>query len=228
MTLQPKQLALDAERHIQLLEQVIFSNGEEGLRVWESGIVMSRYILRNLDEFKGKVVVELGSGTGIAGLTLLKYSDASHVHFTDYTEQISDLLQKNIAMQTIKTSKPSVKLVDWTKPDTWDALLGLEKIDRVMATDVVYDGSPYADLAKLLHAIKEKHAQCEVNVMLPLERKKGQDFKDKMSGEGFKHKVQTLSDEYYRQPALPDAKESEKYYPGLSALTFHLYSFEFV
>ena len=68
------------------MEQVIFSNGEEGLRVWESGIVMSRYILKNVDEFQGKVVVELGSGTGIAGLTLLKYSDAAHVYFTDYTE----------------------------------------------------------------------------------------------------------------------------------------------
>ena len=225
MTLQPKQLSLDTERHIQLLEQVVFSTGEEGLRVWESGIVMSRYILRNVDEFKGKVVVELGSGTGIAGLTLLKYSEAAHVHFTDYTEQIAEVLQKNIAMQTIKTSKVNVGLVDWTKPETWESLLGLEKIDRVMATDVVYDGSPYGDLAKLLHAIKKRHPQCEINVMLPLERKKGQDFKDKMESQGFKHTVETLSDEYYRQPALPKAKESEKYYPGLSALTFHLYKF---
>ena len=128
-------------------------------------------------------------------------------------------------MQSIKTSEAHVKQVDWTKPDTWNCLLTLAKIDRVIATDVVYDGSPYGDLAKLLRAIKERHPQCVVNVMLPLERKKGQDFKEKMSDAGFKHTIETLSDDYYRKAPLPDAKESDKYYPGLNALTFHLYSF---
>ena len=121
-----------------------------------------------------------------------------------------------------------METVDWTKPDTWQPILSLDKLDRVMATDVVYDGSPYGDLAKLLRAIKERYPKCEINVMLPLERKMGQDFKDKMEGEGFKHTVQTLSDSFYRYQALPDRKESEKYYPGLSALTFHLYKFDLI
>ena len=53
-----------------------------------------------------------------------------------------------------------MELVDWTKPQTWQPLLDLENIDHVIATDVVYDGSPYGDLAKLLRAIKENNPQC--------------------------------------------------------------------
>ena len=45
---------------------------------------MSRYILKNLPTFEDKTVIELGSGTGIVGLTLIKYSGASKVVFTDY------------------------------------------------------------------------------------------------------------------------------------------------
>ena len=116
---------------------------------------MSRYILNNLENFEGKTVIELGSGTGIVGLTLLKYSDAARVYFTDYTERITDLLQKNISMQTIKASEVYVELVDWTKQETWQSILALDKIDHVIATDVVYDGSPYGDLANLLHIIKQ-------------------------------------------------------------------------
>ena len=63
-------------------------------------------------------------------------------------------------MQTIKSGQFRVELVDWTKPESWEALLALDKIDRVIATDVVYDGSPYSDLAKLIHVIKQKHPQC--------------------------------------------------------------------
>ena len=80
-------------------------------------------------------------------------------------------------MQTLQTDKAQVQLVDWTKPETWQPLLDMESIDHVIATDVVYDGSPYGDLAKLLRQIQEKFRQCEIRVMTPAQRKYGPDFR---------------------------------------------------
>ena len=58
-----------------MLEKKFYNCGEEGMRVWESGIVMARhYAIRNAAKFAGEIVVELGSGTGIAGLSLIKYT----------------------------------------------------------------------------------------------------------------------------------------------------------
>ncbi len=52
---------------------------------------MSRYLALNPQIVEGKHVLELGSGTGIVGLTALKHCGA-RVTFTDYTEQITNLL----------------------------------------------------------------------------------------------------------------------------------------
>ena len=60
-------------------------------------------------------------------------------------------------MQTLQEDKALVQVVDWTKPETWRSILDLESIDVVIATDVVYDGSPYGDLAKLLKEISQKY-----------------------------------------------------------------------
>ena len=89
----------------------------EGLRVWEAGITLARYFaLEAADSTQGKVVVELGSGTGIAGLSLLKYTQAAKVVFSDYKQSVLDLLRENIALQegSTMTAEAQVELVDWT------------------------------------------------------------------------------------------------------------------
>ena len=43
MQLQLKTLSLSPNHQIQLKEQVLFQDGQEGLRVWESGIALARY-----------------------------------------------------------------------------------------------------------------------------------------------------------------------------------------
>lgn len=64
---------------------MIFQGGQEGLRVWESGIVLARhYSCIDQAEVDGKTIVELGSGTGIVGLSILKYCQAAKVVFSDY------------------------------------------------------------------------------------------------------------------------------------------------
>ena len=92
----------------------MFKTGEEGLRVWESGIVMARYLVSNLGMFSNQVVVELGSGTGIAALSLVSFGSCSKVVFTDYSKPVVDLLRDNIKLQKGNTTPTEVHRVDWT------------------------------------------------------------------------------------------------------------------
>lgn len=43
MSFQEKTLNLSADRQLRIKEQVIYDPGEEGLCIWESGIVMGRH-----------------------------------------------------------------------------------------------------------------------------------------------------------------------------------------
>lgn len=51
-----------------------FPHGLDGLRLWEAGIILARYIVHNNSLFKGKKVLELGGGVGIAGFTAKKWT----------------------------------------------------------------------------------------------------------------------------------------------------------
>ena len=51
-----------------------FPHGLDGLRLWEAGIILSRYIIHNSSMFKEKSVLELGGGVGIAGFTAKKWT----------------------------------------------------------------------------------------------------------------------------------------------------------
>ena len=74
-TLEQKTFQLDPQKTLEIKEQFFFENGDNGTRVWESGIVMARhYALRDARKFEGETVVELGSGTGITGLAIAKYT----------------------------------------------------------------------------------------------------------------------------------------------------------
>ena len=57
---------------IQIKEQLLFPHGKDGFHLWEAGIVLSRYLIKNKERIKGKRILELGSGVGIGGITALK------------------------------------------------------------------------------------------------------------------------------------------------------------
>ena len=56
---------------------------------------MSRFIYYNQTYFKDKTILELGSGTGIGGLSIAKYTQATKVIMTDYTQELLDLISEN-------------------------------------------------------------------------------------------------------------------------------------
>ena len=77
-------------------------------------------------------------------------------------------------------AQTQVENVDFTNEATWDSLLKLEHIDRIVATDVVYHSVLVDKLAKLIRAIKDKHRLCEIEVMIPRGRSTQNAFLDSM------------------------------------------------
>lgn len=107
--------------------------------------------------------------------------------------------------------------------DTWKAVMS-KHIDVVMATDVIYKGSPYDKLAELLEALARQHDP-EILIIIPKQRDCRDDFLRIMSG-AFQWTVTELTGKDYQMKALASEKESDKYYPGLMKLNFDLYSFK--
>ena len=52
----------------------LFPHGLSGLKLWESNIVLARFVVMNNELFKNKKVLELSAGTGIAGIVVQKWT----------------------------------------------------------------------------------------------------------------------------------------------------------
>ena len=126
---------------------------------------MARFIYHNPEKFSGKTILELGSGTGIGGIAALIYSEPSKVIFTDYTEEVNQLLSENIKLQGESTSY-DIQLVDWTIPGDYDKVTSTP-IDIVIATDFIYKGSPYSGMANLHLLVCQRNTHAEIMIVIP-------------------------------------------------------------
>ena len=70
--LKTQTIILSAEISFQINSLNIFKHNKDGLRLWEAGIILSRFVLNNKEEFKGKSVIELGAGVGLASIVVDK------------------------------------------------------------------------------------------------------------------------------------------------------------
>lgn len=86
---------------------------------------------------------------------------------TDYSDEIMSLLKDNAKLQQVGDNLPELdmQLVDWTKAETYQRVLDNQRIDMVIATDVIYKGSPYDYLSNLLLAIAQ--SPTEIMIIIP-------------------------------------------------------------
>ncbi len=97
--------------------------------LWPSAVALSEYILEHQAEFKGKHVLELGSGLGLAGIAATRAG--AEVLFSDYEQESLDMIRVNFKRNFKRV--PSVSLIDWREV-TEDYLF-----DMIIASDVLYE-----------------------------------------------------------------------------------------
>lgn len=99
--------------------------------VWKGGEVLARLLLASPDIVRGQSVLELGTGTGVAGLAAAA-AGASAVMLTDQTvEQV----ERNLALNPELSRLVQIRTLRWGRPAPW-LLAGA--YDVVLAADVIY------------------------------------------------------------------------------------------
>lgn len=138
-----KQIIVEAGKHLDLNELVVFQHGFDGLHIWEAGIVLARYVAFNPEIFNAREVLELGSGVGIGGLAVLKFTHCKKCMLSDY----NDSILQNIQLNCRKNGFPEAEVLqlDW-KQHAKSTL----QCDVIIGSDVVYFGCPVHDLYLLI------------------------------------------------------------------------------
>jgi len=93
--------------HTLLIEQEF--SGELGATVWDAAIVLAKYLTTFPDYFRNKRIIELGSGTGVVGLTCSFTELGAEVWLTDLPKLLPLLthnakingLEKNVHIESL-------------------------------------------------------------------------------------------------------------------------------
>jgi predicted nicotinamide N-methyase len=138
-----------AGRKLHIAQDLVQSPETIGLAIWESSYVLSRYLEKNCRErLKNKQVVELGSGTGIPGITAVLLG--AKVLLTDVEETL-DLLRENVRRNIPSSALPRVDVFCYNWGTDVSTLLPYRPpFDVIIASDVLYDEEGVNSLLKSL------------------------------------------------------------------------------
>ena len=146
-----------------------------GSVLWPSGVSLAKYLA-----WKGpgylqskKRVLELGSGTGVVGLTAAKMG-APHVVLTDFERELWATMRTNIEANGFSEDEVRIHGLDWRDPSTYlcapadyaFSQTGIpstthEAFDLVLAADVLYSG-----MDKLFARVLASHLPSEKETKL--------------------------------------------------------------
>ncbi|KAF2071813.1 hypothetical protein CYY_006874 [Polysphondylium violaceum] len=147
-----------------------------GMTTWGAAYLLSDYILANKSFFSDKHILELGSGTGLAGIALQCVADppCKKVVLTDYSPKVLNNLKENIELNNIEIQdfintedfqgesekRFSVRILDWEIEDLkcLDQCLDIVDSEIIIGADIVYDPSLARYLVAILNYLLNKKA----------------------------------------------------------------------
>jgi len=248
MKLQKRNIRLDNDDYVCLNEQTLFkANGEEGLHLWESSILFSRFIKKNNNVFKNKKIIELGSGCGLLGISCLMFTDCAHLTFSDYQQSVLDNLLKNISLNNLnhkhnlskenpsaekneKLLQPnclgcfpdrySVLNLDWRDYDQYK----LESFDLVIGSELIYSGGHIEELAILINNLLKPDGMALI--AMPEKRSMTNMFLKYLSENNLCYESKYFKDECEDifDHVLENQKESKKFFEDLESMKIIMYT----
>lgn len=137
--------------------------------IWPSEEVLTYYCILNADMFRNKRVLELGSGYGLAGLSIASCTDAAEVVISDGNPQVVDYIQKNITANvgSFEDTKVTSLLLRWGQDVVGH--LG-HNFDLIIAADCTFFKEFHADLA---YTLKSLLALCKASQAIFFSPKRG-------------------------------------------------------
>lgn len=146
---------------IKLQPRLMSGFGSTGFRTWNALLYLSEYLLEYFGRHVGnkKVkVVELGAGTGLVSLTLVKnFSEKiEQIYITDGGEDVLQRLQENFKLNGVIEKANFMRLM-WGSDD-------VPKCDILLAADVTYDPDTIEALASSIHQVLTENREALVLV----------------------------------------------------------------
>ncbi|KAJ1347185.1 hypothetical protein KIN20_002185 [Parelaphostrongylus tenuis] len=134
----------------------IGANQKHWRGLWPAAKCLAEFLCCNDHVFANSVCLELGSGTGVVGLSLGRLG-ARKVILTDFpNDEILSLLQENVEKNGL-SNVCEVKGLDWQNADSVTAVIdGLTELDYVIASDVFYDVCTFQPLMTVIHAFFQR------------------------------------------------------------------------
>ncbi len=136
---------------------------ETGLVVWAAARELARWTRAAGPRFGGKTVVELGAGTGLGSLHLVKEGIVAELVVTDHAQSVLENLEYNIRCNGLDGGARAARL-DWTEQGA-DADGGGEEdageqqqFDIVLGADITYAPDLMPDLARTIKRVMRKPA----------------------------------------------------------------------
>lgn len=124
-----------------------------GLTIWDGSYVLAKHLEHDSDLVAGKRVLEVGAGTGIAGIAAALLH-ARTVYITDLLYAL-DNLRSNVEMNIVPLAESvvTVQELDWSDDATYPHSSSFEEWDIILGADVVWLEHLVPSLVKCLSAI---------------------------------------------------------------------------
>ena len=212
---------INKDLSVKLNQQTLFTaDGGEGLHLWEASVVLTRYCLQNKDIFKNKSVIELGTGCGLLGISILKQIPLiSHYTFSDYQDSVLNNLNNNLAKNNLKDNKKyDILKLDWRDYEKIDL-----KYDIILGSELIYQGGFIKELAKLINKLLKDDGICYIS--MPEKRSMTNTFLGyiKECGLQYQSEFYDINNEELFIGILKDKKENKKLFEDLKDMKLMLY-----
>ncbi|CAE6156691.1 unnamed protein product [Arabidopsis arenosa] len=124
---------------------------------WPSEEVLAYFCMSQPERFRGKRVIELGSGYGLAGLAIAAATEASQVVISDGNPQVVNYIKRNIESNSMAFGGTSVKAMElhWNQHELSELT---NTFDIIVASDCTFFKEFHKHLArtiKMLLKVKE-------------------------------------------------------------------------
>jgi len=142
------QLVIQSKRHIRSQEKFGGLDAESNEwfywnRLWASEVALSEYLIQEFfsDTLHGKTILELGCGTGLAGMVCGKLGGVPT--FSDKVPMVMDSIQDACRLNAIPNYHTCI--LDWAKISK-----PLDRYDLVLGSEIFYDNEFLEDICRLL------------------------------------------------------------------------------
>jgi predicted nicotinamide N-methyase len=113
--------------------------------LWPTGFGLALLLTSGCVDLKDKVIVDVGSGTGIVAIAAA--SMGAKVYACDYIDTCVQLMQENVHLNNLE-ERVTILQLDWNQPYLWPS-----KVDYLVASDIFYETFSVDPLAKLFQII---------------------------------------------------------------------------